>query len=294
MLKLLKITLLILIVGIIYVVFNEVSNYNYMYPEYRIKFDEIHVTSSRSIIIQDQTTLIPVKYSGTLNFDTIPEDIRKTVFINLLLPAIVIERDRLIDVLNHIEFIENRMINKRKLRTEDVLFFKDMMERYDATSLKDLKIRVYPHPVSLVLAQAILECGWGTSKVFSKANNPFGIMSFSVDEPRRKFTNPETFAEVYVRSYSDVNQSVEHYYYFISKLGSYEKFRKKRWERGSSFALVKLMKSYHETKDYPPLVESIIKTNDLEKYDNITISKDYFEYKRNYMQLVRSYFVDYF
>jgi len=294
MLKLLKITLLVLIVGILYVVFNEVSTYNYIFPEYRVKFDEIKVVSGKSILIQDQTILIPVKYIGTLGFDTIPEESRKIIFINYILPAIVIERDRLLDVLNHIEFIENRMVNKRKLRTDDVLFFKDMMQRYDATSIKDLKIRVYPHSVSLVLAQAILESGWGTSRAFSKANNPFGIMSFSTDEPRRKFTNPETQAEVYVRTYTDVNQSVEHYYYFLSKLSSYEKFRKKRWERGSSFVLVKLMKSYHEAKDYPPLVDSIIKTNDLEKYDNITISKDYFEYKRNYMQLVRSYFVDYF
>jgi Bax protein len=294
MFKLLKIIFLILFVGMIYVVFTQVSRYNYIFPEYRIRFDEIHVSGSQSIMVQDKTILIPVKYSGTLDFDTIPEEIRKTVFINLLLPAIVIERDRLLDVLNHIEFIENRMINKRKLRTDDVIFFKDMMEKYEATSIKDLKIRVYPHPVSLVLAQAILESGWGASNVFSKANNPFGIMSFSNDEPRRKFTNPETQAEVYVRSYSDVNQSVEHYYYFISKLGSYEKFRKKRWERGSSFALVKLMQSYHESKNYPPMVESIINTNGLEKYDNITISKDYFEYKRNYMLLVRSYFVDYF
>lgn len=294
MLKLLKITLLVLIVGILYVVFNEVSTYNYIFPEYRIKFDEINVVSSKTILNQDQTILIPVKYIGTLSFDTIPDETRKTLFINYILPAIVIERDRLLDVLNHIEFIENRMVNKRKLRTDDVLFFKDMMQKYDATSIKDLKIRVYPHSVSLVLAQAILESGWGTSRVFSKANNPFGIMSFSADEPRRKFTNPETQVEVYARTYTDVNQSVEHYYYFLSRLSSYEKFRKKRWERGSSFVLVKLMKSYHETKDYPPLVDSIIKTNDLEKYDNITISKDYFEYKRNYMQLVRSYFVDYF
>jgi Bax protein len=294
MLKLLKITLLVLMVGILYVVFNEISTYNYIFPEYRIKFDEIKILSSKSILIQDQSVLIPVKYDGTLNFDTIPEEARKTAFINYLLPAVVIERDRLLDVLNHIEFIENRMVNKRTLRTDDVLFFKDMMQRYDATSIKDLKIRIYPHSVSLVLAQAVLESGWGTSKVFYKANNPFGIMSFSADEPRRKFTNPETQAEVYVRTYSSVNQSVEHYYYFLSKLSSYEKFRKKRWERGSFIALVKLMKSYHETKDYPPLVESIIKTNDLEKYDNITINKDYFEYKRNYMQLVRSYFIDYF
>ena len=294
MLKLFKVILLILLVGIIYVVINEVSSYNYLYPEYHLKFDEIKVINSKSIVIQDCTTLIPVKYSGTLNFDTIPEEKRKSVFINYMLPAIVIERDRLFDLLHHIEFVENRMVNKRSLRSDDLLFFKEMMELYDATSIKDLKIRLYPHPVSLVLAQAVLESGWGTSKVFSKANNPFGIMSFSNDEERRKFTNPETHSEVYVRNYSNVNQSVEHYYYFTAKLYSYEKFRKKRWERGSTIALVKLLKNYHETAEYPSLVESIIEKNELDKYNNITINRDYFTYKKNYLQLLRSYFVDYF
>jgi Bax protein len=220
MLKFLKITLLILIVGILYVVFNEVTTYNYIFPEYHVSCDEIKIVGSKSILIQDQANLIPVKYIGNLNFDTIPEDIRKRAFINYLLPSIVMERDRLLDILNHIEFIENRMVNKRKLRTDDILFFKDMMEKYEAISLKDLKIKVYPHTISLVLAQAILESGWGTSKVFYKANNPFGIMSFSPDEPRRKFTNPENQTEVFVRSYIDVNQAVEHYYYFLSKLAS--------------------------------------------------------------------------
>lgn len=294
MLKTLKIILLVLVLVISYVFVNEVSSYDYIYPEYHIKFDEINVSSGKSILPQDRATLIPVKYIGTLSFDTIPEEIRKSVFVNYMLPAIVMERDRLFNLLQHIEFIENRMINKRAIRTEDVRFFKEMMEKYDATSLKDLKIKLYPHPVSLVLAQAVLESGWGTSKVFYKANNPFGIMSFSSDEPRRKFTNPETQTEVFVRTYSDVNQSVEHYYYFTAKLASYEKFRKKRWERGSSFALMKFMKSYHESKDYSMLVESIIRTNELEKYDNIAIHKDYYAYKRNYIQVIRSYFIDYF
>jgi Bax protein len=144
------------------------------------------------------------------------------------------------------------------------------------------------------LAQATLESGWGTSKVFSKANNPFGIMSFSSDEQRRKFMNPELQTEVYVRSYQNVNQSVEHYYFFTGRLNSYEKFRKKRWERGSSFDLVKLLKSYHETNEYTTLIESIIRKNDFEKYDNISINKDYFSYKKNYLQRLRSYFEDYF
>lgn len=279
---------------ILSVVINEVTTFDYIYPEYHIEVDEITVTSSKSILIQGSYNIKPVKYLGTLDFDTIPESIRKMVFINYMLPAIVIEHDRLLNLMRHIEFIELRMVNKRTLRKEDLEFFKEMMEKYDATSIKDLKIRLYPTPVSLVLAQATLESGWGTSNVFSRANNPFGIMSFSSEEQRRKFLNPEQQTEAFYRSYRDVNQSVEHYFYFIARLASYEKFRRKRWERGSSIAMVNLLKSYHETDEYATLVASIINKNDYTKYDNITISKDYFQYKKNYFQLIKSYFEDNF
>jgi len=279
---------------VVSVVINEVSTFNYIYPEYKIDIDEITVTSSKSVLIQEGNSIKPVKYNGTLDFDTIPESIRKTVFINYLLPAIVIEHERLLDLLRHIEFIERRMVEKSKLRTDDLVFFKEMMEKYDATSIKDLKIRLYPHPISLVLAQATLESGWGTSNVFSKANNPFGIMSFSSEEQRRKFLNPEQQTTAYYRSYSDINQSVEHYYFFTARLSSYEKFRKKRWERGSSIALVNLLKNYHETDEYSTLVESIIHKNDYEKYDIVTINKNFYKYRKNYFQVVKSYFEDNF
>jgi Bax protein len=294
MLKFLKVILLVLILVVVSVVINEISTFDYIYPEYRIDIEEIAVTGSQSILLQEQNSIKPVKYLGTLDFDTIPESIRKVVFINYMLPAIVIEHERLLDLLRHIEFIERRMVNKNPLRSEDLQFFKEMMMKYDATSIKDLKIRLFPHPISLVLAQATLESGWGTSNVFSKANNPFGIMSFSSEEQRRKFLNPEQQTEAYFRSYSDINQSVEHYYYFTARLSSYEKFRKKRWERGSSISLVNLLKNYHETDEYSSLVESIIRKNDYEKYDLVTINKDYFKYRKNYFQLFKGYFGDTF
>lgn len=294
MFKSLKVILLVLILVIVSVVVNEVSSYNYIYPEYHIKLYEIDVVSTNSVLIQDNHSIIPVKYNGTIDFDTIPEGIRKSVFINYMLPAIVIEHERLLDLLRHTEFIENRMLNKLAVRETDLLFFKEMMQKYDATSLKDLKVRLYPHPVSLVLAQAVLESGWGTSNVFSRANNPFGIMSFNSDEQRKQFLNPELQTSVYVRSYYDINQSVEHYYLFTGRLSSYEKFRKKRWERGSATDLVNLLKNYHETNEYSSLIGSIIEKNDFGKYDNITINPDYFEYQRNYLQVIRGYFKDYF
>lgn len=293
MIKSLKVILLILLVGLLYVVFNQYSTYDYLYPNYHLSAETIEITGYKSLVKQDQATLIPVRYKGSLDFDTIPEEIRKEVFINFMLPAIVIERDRLYSLLQRIEFIEMRMVNKRNIRAEDLQFFKDLMEKYDASSIKDLKIKLYPHPVSLVLAQAILESGWGTSNAFAKARNPFGILSFASDEPRRKFINPDNKSEIWVRSYSDVNQAVEHYYFFTARLASYEKFRKKRWERGSTKVLMTYLRSYHEAKDYNALIESIIRSNDLEKYDNISIKKDYFSYRKDYFQILRSFFSEY-
>lgn len=294
MIKFIKVVLLIFLLVVLSVVINESFTFDSIFPEYQIKIEEITVKNSQSILIQEANRLIPVKYNGILDFDSIVEAKRKVVFLNYMLPAIVVERDRLLDQLRHIEFIESRMISRSTLRNEDLLFFKEMMQKYDASSIKDLKIRIFPHPVSLVLAQATLESGWGTSNVFSRANNPFGIMSFSNEEQRKKFLNPEQQTEVYVRSYNDIYQSVEHYFYFIAKLSSYEKFRKKRWERGSTSELVKLLKSYHETNEYATLITSIIQKNDFEKYDHITIDKDYFNYRRNYFQYLKSSFEDYF
>jgi len=294
MLKSLKVILLVIVLVVFSVVINEISTFDYIYPDYHIDIEEVTVTDSKSVLIQGSSSIKPIKYLGTLDFDTIPESIRKIVFINYMLPAIVIEHDRLLNLMRHVEFIEQRMVNKRALRTDDLQFFKEMMEMYDATSIKDLKMRLYPTPVSLVLAQATLESGWGTSNVFSRANNPFGIMSFSSEEQRRKFLNPTQQTEAYYRSYSDVNQSVEHYFLFTARLASYEKFRKKRWERGTAIDMVNLLKNYHETDEYSTLVTSIIDKNDYAKYDNLTISKDYFQYKKNYLQLVMSYFEDNF
>ena len=279
---------MIFLLVVLSVVINEASTFDSIFPEYQVKIKEIKVKNSQSVLIQGSGKLIPVKYNGILDFDSIAETKRKVVFLSYMLPAIVVERERLLDQVRHIEFIESRMIARSPLRSEDLLFFKEMMQKYDASSIKDLKIRIFPHPVSLVLAQAILESGWGTSNVFSRANNPFGIMSFSSEEQRKKFMNPDQQTEIYVRRYDDVYQSVEHYFYFIAKLSSYEKFRKKWWERSPTSDLVRLLKSYHETNEYTSLIESIIQKNDLEKYDNIAIEKDYFNYRKNYFQVLLS------
>ena len=57
MLKSLKVILLVLLLVIVYVLANENSTFNYIYPEYRVKSYEIDVVNSKSILNQDPVSL---------------------------------------------------------------------------------------------------------------------------------------------------------------------------------------------------------------------------------------------
>src|SRR5674476_892756 len=72
-------------------------------------------------------------------------------------------------------------------------------------------------------------------------------MSFSSDDSRSLIQFQTGDDERYLRTYSSVIESVEHYYLLISKLSSYKRFRQKRWEGESSSELLLYMGSYHES-----------------------------------------------
>ncbi len=271
---------LILVAVLIFAIylFAKTQTYNSRYWSSTIKIRDIHISNSDSIIIQKDTALIPVNYLGTIDFREIDPEKRKDLFIQYLLPAIVVTRYRLLDDLHHIEFLEDRIIRKKKVAKVDSVFLAEMRSKYETDSLQELKKRIYPHPVSMALAQAILESGWGTSGIFRKGNNIFGIMSFSSDDSRTKVRFPDVNVKRYIRTYDSVITSIEDYYLLISKVSSYKKFRQKRWNGESSSELFRYINSYHESDQYISMAHSIIESNDLERYDNIPIIPKYQEY----------------
>jgi Bax protein len=277
----------VLIIFAIYL-FAKTEKYNSRYWPEVIKVRNVLLTNSDSIIYQSDTTLIPVNYIGSIDFRCVNPDNRKVLFIQHLLPAIVITRERLLDDLHHLEFIEERIGKKIPVSVFDSTFLAVMKLKYETDELDELKIRVYPHPVSLALTQAVLESGWGTSPIFRKGKNIFGIMSFSKDDPRSHIQFSDGDDERYLRTYNSIEESVEHYYLLISKVSSYEKFREKRWEGESSAKLLRYMESYHESDQYTEMAQSIIASNNLVKYDNVAIDPGYKEFLS-----LRSYLMKY-
>lgn len=257
--------------------FAKIEKFNSRYWPEVINVRDVKLLDANSIILQTDTALIPVNYLGSIDFRSIDPDIRKNLFVQHILPAIVITRERLLDDLHHVEFIELKISDKKTISKFDSTFLTSLVAKYETNSFSELKIRIYPHPVSLALTQAVLESGWGTSSIFRNGSNIFGIMSFSVDESRSLMQFQQNRDERYLRTYNSVIESVEHYYLLMAKVSSYKLFRQKRWEGGTSSQLLHYMGSYHESNQYAEMAQSIILSNDLERYDNVAIAPKYKE-----------------
>lgn len=255
--------------------FGKTKQYFLIYCPHHIVVKDIDVRSADSIVAQSDTLITPINYLGTIDFRQLDSEVRKKKFVHYLLPAIVITRERLLDDLHHVEFIEEKMNRKKKIYPDDSLFLATMMVKYKTDSVLELKKRIYPHPVSLALTQAVLESGWGTSSIARKGNNLFGILSFSPEDSRLKMQFNDGEDDIYLKTYNCILESVENYYLLISRVSSYKKFRDKRWEGASSSKLLYFLDSYHETKQYAELANSIIRSNDLSRYDVASINPLY-------------------
>ena len=266
----------IALVVLVFYIAVKVEIYQSRYWPEIIHVRNIQLTSVDSIIYQSDSSLIPINYRGSIDFRDVNPDKRKDLFIMQILPAIVITRERLMDDLHHLDFLEDRINQRKSLSKSDSSFLVSIKQKYETDSIGELKKQIYPHPVSLVLTQAVLESGWGTSSIFRNGNNIFGIMSFSSDDPRSQMPYIEGDDDRYLRTYNSITESVEHYFLFISTVSSYKKFRQKRWEGGTSAQLVRYLGRYHDqSEQYAEMAQSIIASNNLDRYDNISINPRY-------------------
>ena len=148
--------------------FAKVEIYHSKYWPEVIRICNVKLTAADSIIYQSDTTLIPVNYIGSIDFRSVDPDKRKDLFIMHVLPAIVITRERLLDDLHHVEFIERRIKGQKSISVVDSTFLSDIKLKYDTDSLDELKKRIYPHPVSLAPYTGCTRIGMGYFQYISK------------------------------------------------------------------------------------------------------------------------------
>jgi Bax protein len=153
-----------------------------------------------------------------------------------------------------------------------------LSEAYKTNNGEVLLNRMRVHPNSIIIAQAIIESGWGSSRVFREANNMFGIWSYSANEPRIAAKFKRESETIYLRKYGDFSESIEDYFKTVGRTNAYREFRRARVDTTDPYKLIKYLTRYSERgEEYVIQLSSMIRFNELTQYDNYVLDPSYFQ-----------------
>ncbi|MGF1636589.1 MAG: glucosaminidase domain-containing protein [Cyclobacteriaceae bacterium] len=218
----------------------------------------------------------PVVYLSVPDLRKVDMEQRKMSFIELLLPSILIVREEAHETSNRLQLLLDKTLLSQALSADDSLFLAKVQADIQEDNLEILLDKVKTHPPSLVLAQAIIESGWGTSRFFREANNTFGIWSFSASEDRISASMTRAGRSIFLRKYPDVYSSIVDYYNTLARSAAYKNFRKKRLETEDPLVLAGYLQNYSEKRgEYVQMLRNIIRQNDLTQYDTYLIDWTY-------------------
>ncbi len=178
-------------------------------------------------VIQSEKPLHSVKLPNFAHITNVSE--KKRLFFNFLTPLIH-EENRNLKVL-HEEILVLKRKSIEKLTTKNISFIKKLVNKYKvdkqlslSKQLNKLMVRVDQVPEELVLVQAAIESGWGTSRFARIGLNFFGIWCYQphcgmipIDR------NLNAVHEVAV--FKSVKDGVDYYFYNINTNAAYKKFR---------------------------------------------------------------------
>jgi len=199
---------------------------------------------------------------------------RKELFIKIVLPLIIEENTR-IKLDRKKLFV---ILNKSNNSNSDKKWLKDKFKQYGVKNndLATLKIRMDEIPVSLAIAQAAKETGWGSSRFAQEGNALFGQWTWSGDGIKPAGVDKD--AKHKVARFKVLKASVKAYQRNLNTHSSYKKFRKERaiqrdnYGKLNSLELVKYLDKYAETGvEYTKILKKIIKQNYLTEFDDVKI-----------------------
>ncbi len=207
---------------------------------------------------------------------------RKEFFIQIVLPLILkennnirLDRKRLFNIINksNNSKLEKQWLNKK-------------YKQYGIPSkdLSILKIRMDEIPVSLALAQAAKETGWGTSRFAQEGNALFGQWTWSGEGLKPKDSDKNQGHKV--MKFNVLQASVRAYQRNLNTHSTYKEFRKERAKLRDdrkpldSLVLSKHLDKYAETGEkYVDVLQQIINQNNLKDFDDAKLLPSSIEFE---------------
>ena len=217
-----------------------------------------------------------------INLSLLPSEIRnientkkkKNLFIKIVLPLILEENNRIIIDRKKLFKILNKNMNS----DSEKKWLNSKFKQYGVLNndLSTLKIRMDIVPVSLAIAQAAKESGWGTSRFAIEGNALFGQWTWSGEGIKPAGIDSEEKHKV--MKFKVLKASVRAYQRNLNTHGSYKEFRSERAnmrdndEELDSLILADYLDKYAATgKEYTKIIKQIIKQNNLQDFDRVKL-----------------------
>ena len=196
---------------------------------------------------------------------------RKNLFIQIILPLVIKENNKIKSDRNKLFNI----LNKSKNTLAENNWLNSKFKQYGVVNknLLTLKIRMDEVPVSMAIAQAAKETGWGTSRFAQEGNALFGQWTWSGEGIKPAGAEDGTTHKV--MKFKVLQASVKAYQRNLNTHSTYKDFRSARAElrnenkKLDSIALTEHLDKYAETgKEYVRILQQIIRQNNLEDFDD--------------------------
>ena len=200
--------------------------------------------------------------------------LKKETFIKIVLPLIVAENEKILDDREKLKLLSEKKftsdLEKQWLR-QKLLEYK--VKKGD---LNELMIRMDMIPVSIALAQAAKESGWGTSRFALEGNAIFGQWTWDGQgiAPLKRDGDKNHK----ILKFPILRASVKAYKNNLNTHKSYSKFREKRkMLRGKNknitgLSLTDTLKNYAQTgSEYTKILNQIITQNRLSDFEPVRL-----------------------
>ena len=201
--------------------------------------------------------------------------LKKETFIQIVLPLIVAENEKIFD-----DRIKLKKITSKKMTTEkEKLWLRQKLREYKVknSNIKELEKRMDIIPVSIALAQAAKESGWGTSRFALEGNAIFGQWTWTGQgiEPLSKGKNEGHK----ILRFPILRASVKAYKNNLNTHKGYADFREKRYnlrkrnKKIKGLDLTETLDKYAQTgKEYTEILKQIIKQNSLSDFETVQLT----------------------
>lgn len=228
------------------------------------KLRHIAPNNSKDIVEINSKRVEPILYTNSIPLSSLTIPQKKQKFIDMMIPSILIAKHQMRLDKERVA----SLIIKHNLSITDNRWLENKRKEFQALDNYELHDKMESHPTSIVIAQAIVESGWGTSRFFQKANNVFGVWSFSTKDDRIAASSKRGKKTIYLKKYKNMEESIYDYFVTLARKDCYKNFQKKRLLTEDPYKLVNHLIKYSERgESYTKDLKNMIRQNSLSAYD---------------------------